>query len=70
MRVPYSQIFTINSDGSITPKVSVSLGGITMGPGVAFTRGVQFSGVDLASLQGRDLDVEVQGNVHVIKGYF
>jgi hypothetical protein len=41
--------FTHNSDGSWTPNVPVSVGGVTMGSGVAFNRGVKFGGMDLAA---------------------
>jgi hypothetical protein len=41
--------FTRNPDGSWSPVKPVQLGGITMGPGVRFTPGVLFGGVDLAS---------------------
>lgn len=70
MRVPYSQIFAASQDGSVTPRVPVSIGGVTMGPGVSFGRGVSFGGVDLAALRGHDLDVEVVDGTYVIKGYF
>jgi len=70
MRVPFNQIFTENSNGSISPRTAVNIGGVTMGPGVAFTRGVSFSGVDIASMAGRDLEVEYQGQLVVIKGVY
>ncbi len=33
MRVPYSQIFQVNTDGSASPKVPVSINGVQMRPG-------------------------------------
>jgi hypothetical protein len=42
--------FVRNANGSWSPLVPVTIGGVTMGPGVAFTPGVMFSGVDLAAL--------------------
>jgi len=70
MRVPFSQVFAQNPDGTVTPRTQVSVGGVTMGPGVTFTRGVVFSGIDIASMAGHDLDVEYQGQVVVVKGVF
>ena len=43
------QSFRRNANGSWTPLRPVSLNGITMGTGVAFTQGVSFGGVDLAA---------------------
>jgi len=42
--------FKRNPDGSWSPVRPVTLNGVTMGPGVAFTPGVSFGGVDLGSL--------------------
>jgi hypothetical protein len=70
MRVPYDQVFAVNPDGSVSPKVAVRIGGIQMGPGVAFGRGVQFAGLDLAAIRGCDLEVESYGNLYEIKGYY
>jgi hypothetical protein len=70
MRVSFQQVFQENADGSLSPLVQVQIGGITMSPGMAFGGGVSFGGVDLHELKGRDLDVEIQNGVYVIKGYF
>lgn len=71
MRVPFSQVFSRNADGSCTPRGAVQIGGVTMGPGVSFTAGVSFSGVDIAQYAGHDLDVEQRGDgTMVIKGVY
>ena len=70
MRVPFWDVFSQNRDGSITPRKMVSIGGVTMGPGVAFGAGVSFSGVDLAGIAGRDLEVQEVGGVTHIKGTY
>jgi hypothetical protein len=42
-----------------------------MGPGVSFTPGVSFSGVDIAQYAGHDLDVEQRADgTMVIKGVY
>ncbi len=41
MRYKFGDVFQENLDGSITPKVSVSINGIGMGPGVTFGGGVR-----------------------------
>ena len=44
------QCFRRNADGTWTATKPFSIGGVSMGPGVSFSRGVAFSGVDLASM--------------------
>ena len=70
MRVRFSDVFDVAANGAITPKTQVHINGVTMGPGVAFGSGVSFGGVDLASLAGKDLDVEQEGGVTHIKGHY
>ena len=54
--------------GAVT---GVQIGGISMGPGVSFGAGVSFAGVDLASIAGRDLEVEQNpGGPVIIKGHY
>ena len=71
MRVPFSQVFTQNQDGTYTPKLRVKIGGVTMGQGVSFSSGVSFAGVDLAQHASKDLEVEqyADGTVE-IKGFY
>jgi hypothetical protein len=45
--------FARNPDGSWSPLVPVTIGAVTMGPGVRFTPGVSFGGIDLASILNR-----------------
>ena len=70
VRVSFWSVFNRNADGSITPKVPVTIGGISMGPGVSFGGGVSFSGVDLAALAGRDLEAEPNGAGYTITGNY
>jgi hypothetical protein len=42
--------FTRNPNGSWSALKPITLNGISFGPGVAFTAGVSFGGVDLASI--------------------
>lgn len=70
MRVRFSDVFNTNPNGSITPKSQVHINGVTMGPGIAFTSGVSFGGLDLTSLVGKDLEVEQKDGVIHIKGHY
>ena len=59
MRGAFSEVFQTNGDGSYTPNCKVKISGLTMGPGeVTFMPGVSFSGVDIASYVGHELEVE------------
>ena len=70
MRVPFSQVFAVAVNGSVSPRVPVSVNGISMGPGVSFGTGVSFGGVDLAGLNGQDLEVDIQQGVYVLTGHY
>jgi flagellar hook protein FlgE len=71
MRVSFYDVFIENGNGSFTPKGTVQIGGITMGNGVSFTKGVSFSGIDIATYEGYDLEVEQNnGGPIVIKGVY
>jgi len=69
-RINFYQIFRVNVDGSIEPLRLVRIGGVQMGPGVKFGKGVSFSGIDLSQFVGRDFSAEEQLGVLVIKGIF
>lgn len=71
MRVPFSQVFRRNADGSYSPTTVVKVGPVQMGPGVAFGQGVSFGGLDVASIAGKDLDVEQNADgSYTVTGYF
>lgn len=62
-KVPFNQLFQVNADGSVSPKVVVSIKGVTMTSGVKFTSGVTFSGVDITKYIGHDIEVNQQNGV-------
>ncbi|MFH1371395.1 MAG: hypothetical protein ABII09_08945 [Planctomycetota bacterium] len=70
MRINFWEIFRIYPDGSIEPIKRVRIGGVEFGPGVRFSKGVSFSGIDLSLYVGRDLEVENIDNVSVLKGIY
>ena len=72
VRVKYDQVFNINTnntDITITPKVPVRIGGVTMGPGVSFGDGVFIGGVNLVDYRGRDIEGYVDGGMFVIQKF-
>ncbi|HUR64389.1 MAG TPA: hypothetical protein VM241_07905 [Candidatus Thermoplasmatota archaeon] len=67
MRVPFGKVFTMNPDGSITPKVPIRIGGVHREPGSEFGARVRLGTiVDFASLRGQDLEVAVEGQGYVL----
>jgi hypothetical protein len=67
MRINFNAVFNQNLDGSLEPKQRIRVGGVEFGPGVKFTRGVAFSGVDFGQFIGHDLEVETEGDILIIK---
>lgn len=70
MRVPFDQIFERLPDGSISPRVNVSLDGVAVAQGVPLDPDITLGGINFHSLIGHDLDIELQGDLHKIKGHF
>ena len=69
-RFKFSEVFQENSDGSLTPRKQIFVNGISFGPGVNFTKGVSFGGVDFHLFKGKDVAVnEVNGSLIII-GFF
>ncbi len=71
MRVPYSRIFEASANGSVSPKMTIQVGGVTIGTAASFLQGALLGGIDLAALQGKDLEVEqTADDVVVISGHY
>ena len=69
-RVKFSDVFFMREDGSISPKIPISINGISMSTGVSFSRGVSMGGVNVFDLIGKDLAIEKVGNYYELKGYY
>lgn len=63
MRVRFNEVFTVNGDGSISPKLPVVVGGVQLNPGMDFGKRVRLGTVHFAAVAGRDLEVEQQAGV-------
>ena len=57
MRVCFSDVFQLNSDGTISPKKVVSVGRVIMFPGVKYAP--EDSDLDLHLLEHRNDDLEI-----------
>lgn len=70
-RVTFDSIFIQHSNGSLEPKQRIRIGGVEFGPGVRFTRGVSFAGVDFTLFVGRDFEVDIDDKgVVIMKGIY
>ncbi len=67
----FNQLFKINFDGGVEPLVRIRVGGVEFGPGVRFTRGVSFAGIDFTLFMGKDFSVvEQPGGINEIIGVY
>jgi hypothetical protein len=66
--VPFSEMFTANPDGSVSPKVQVEINGVTLAPGSVCKKGTLYGGLDIAAMNGKKMLTAHKGNLIVIKG--
>lgn len=69
-RFTFSSIFSTNPDGSFSPRQTIRIGGITLGPGVSFKPGVVFAGIDFTQYIGKDFEVQIDNGITVITGIY
>jgi hypothetical protein len=70
MRVRFNDVFTVNGDGSISPKQPIMVGGVQLTPGMDFGRRVRLGNVHFAAVAGRDLEIEQQGGMtYLVRPY-
>jgi hypothetical protein len=69
MRLPFNTIFEINDKG-ITNKTKIKISGITLEENALRDYHGQFMGVDWSLFKNRDLDLETDKGVWVIKGIY
>lgn len=67
-RITFNTIFTQHPDGSLEPRQRIRVGGVEFGPGVRFTRGASFAGIDFTLFIGKDFEVEKKNGILIIKG--
>lgn len=69
-RVTFESLFITHPDGTVEPRQQVRIGGVTIGPGILFTRGVGWGGIDITQFIGHDLEITTDGGVVVITGIY
>jgi len=71
MRKKFSEIFKENDDGSLSPRMTIKIGGIILGgESVKFTRGVKFAGIDIFDYYGKDIEVKEENGIIIIGGFY
>jgi hypothetical protein len=70
MRVSFIQLFTALPDGAISPLRKARIRGIDLKPGVWIGEGVTVLGVDIHAIRGRDIEVELEQGVTVVKAVY
>ncbi len=69
-RLHFWNLFELNSNGSLTPRKTIRVGGITFGPGVSFSKGVLFSGIDFFKYSNNDIAAVEKDGILEIKGFY
>ncbi|MAG11839.1 MAG: hypothetical protein CMI52_03460 [Parcubacteria group bacterium] len=70
-RINFNQIFKSSSEpGKFSPRSRVRVGGVTLNSGVSFGKGIAFGGIDLAQFVENDFEVDIQGDLFIIKGIY
>jgi hypothetical protein len=66
-RVTFREIFNVFPDGTLEPRVNIQVGGISFGPGVRFSRGASFAGIDFTLFIDRDIQIDrSDGNIQIL----
>ena len=69
-RITFNSVFTQYPDGTLEPNRRVRVGGVDFGPGVRFSKGVAFAGIDFTLFIGRDFDAQEENGVLIISGIY
>ncbi len=69
-RATFWEVFKLGTDGALEPIRRIQIGGVEFGPGVKFSRGVAFGGIDLFQYLGKSLQVEKTPEKWVIRGIY
>lgn len=70
MRIPFSNLFTSLPDGSFSPLRKARIRGIDLKPGLWIGEGVTIFELEVIGLRGRDLEVEVDQGITLVKAAY
>ena len=66
----FSEVFTENRDGSLSPKRTIIVNGVISSPGITFISGVSFGGIDFHKYKYMDIAAEEKDGKLVVKGFY
>lgn len=67
--LPFESVFMVNStDNSITTRVPVRVAGVTIGINETLRQGYVVGGIDLTQFVNRQLQVEIENGIYIIRG--
>ena len=69
-RVTFDSVFNVNADGTITPRQTTRIGGVTITPGVTISGNIAIGGINIAQYVGRELEITTDGGAIVITGIY
>ena len=69
-RFNFSDVFSENQDGTLSPKRPISVNGIIFGSDVAFSSGVAFGGIDFHKHKSQAIAGEEDNGILIIRGFF
>lgn len=69
-RVTFDSLFKLISAGIYEPRQKIRIAGVVIGPGVQFTKGVTFGGVDLTLFQKNDFEIDVDEDTLILKSIY
>ncbi|MCW3558904.1 hypothetical protein K6Y77_38615, partial [Burkholderia cenocepacia] len=71
IRARFDELFAVDANGNLTPKVPVEVNGTQLTPGVTFGGGVQFGNFAFSQAAGHDFGVRrlQSGFVQIVKLY-
>jgi len=70
MRYNFEDIFQELPNDALTPRRRVKVGGVEFGPGISFSKGVAFAGIDFTLFRGHAIEADEEGDVLVIRGIY
>jgi len=69
-KVNFDSIFIQHPDGTLEPRQRIRVGGVEFGPGVRFSKGASFAGIDFTLFVEHDLEVDEENSALVIKAIY
>lgn len=70
MRYKFSDVFTENPDGTLSPTRQIRVGFVSFGPNISFGPDAALGGINFHQFKGHDLGADEENDVLVIKAIY